>query len=201
MKYNTAFFAAVFLMLFVITFAFTTPEEKPPEPSPIAQATDSETHFNTMMAVITHKRCMNCHPAGNRPRQGEDSHLHYFNVQRGADGHGVAALKCAACHQKENNLNSGVPGAPHWHLAPLSMAWEGLDKYEIARSFMNPENNGGKTPAEIEKHLTEDDLVLWAFEPGIDHAGIPREKPPVSETEFITAVKAWIAAGAVVPDK
>lgn len=157
--------------------------------------------FTTMMKVITHKRCMNCHPAGDRPRQGANSHLHYFNVQRGADGHGIAALQCATCHQAENNDFSGVPGAPHWHLAPKSMAWEGLSRTEIARSMMNPENNGNRDLEETVKHLTEDDLVLWAFEPGVDDEGNPREKPPVSEKDFIAAVKAWAAAGAVIPEE
>jgi len=157
--------------------------------------------YKTMMKVVTHVRCMNCHPAGDRPLQGEDSHIHYFGVQRGEDGHGVAALKCGTCHQDENNLNSGVPGAPHWHLAPRSMAWEGLSDPEIARRIVDQKFNGGKTLQEIEKHMTEDDLVLWAFNPGVNNEGIPREKPPVSEQEFIEAVKLWIASGAKIPNE
>jgi len=157
--------------------------------------------FNQMMDVLTHKRCMNCHPSGDRPRQGEDSHIHYFEVRRGPDNHGVAALQCESCHQSTNNLYSGVPGAPHWGLAPISMAWEGLTRVEIARSMMNPKNNGGKNLAAIVKHLTEDDLVLWAWEPGVDDEGVPREKPPVSKEDFIAAVKAWAEAGAVIPSE
>jgi hypothetical protein len=80
------------------------------------------------------------------------------------------------------------------------MAWEGLSRTEIARSMLNPENNGGKTLEETVKHMTEDELVLWAFEPGVDDEGIPRETPPVSKEAFISAVKAWAAAGAVIPE-
>ncbi|TXF88439.1 hypothetical protein FUA23_14990 [Neolewinella aurantiaca] len=156
--------------------------------------------FDTMMDVVTHKRCMNCHPSGNKPRQGEDSHLHYFNVQRGPDDHGVAAVQCGTCHQSKNNDYSGVPGAPHWGLAPLSMAWEGLSRAEIARVILDPEKNGGKNLEEIVKHMTEDELVLWAFEPGVDNEGIAREKPPVSEADFKAAVKAWAANGAPIPN-
>ncbi|MEM8527524.1 MAG: hypothetical protein AAGG68_22980 [Bacteroidota bacterium] len=162
---------------------------------------DTEAAFDKMMAVIMHKRCMNCHPSGDRPRQGEDSHIHYFNVQRGTDGHGVAALKCETCHQKENNLNSGVPGAPHWHFAPRSMAWEGLSKTEIAKAILDKEKNGGRSLEETVKHMTEDELVLWAWNPGVNHEGAPREKPPVSEAEFIEAVKTWAAAGAPIPEE
>ena len=140
--------------------------------------------FDKMMSVLTHKRCVNCHPAGNQPHQGEDSHVHNFGVQRGEDNHGVAALRCESCHQQENNNYSGVPGAPEWSVAPLSMAWEGLSRVEIAQSMMNPEKNGGRNLEEIVKHLTEHELVLWAWEPGVDAEGNPRELPPVPKDEY-----------------
>lgn len=162
---------------------------------------DALVAFETMMKVVTHKRCMNCHPSGDRPLQGEDSHVHYFGVQRGEDGHGVAALKCGTCHQESNNLQSGVPGAPHWHLAPRSMAWGGLTPTEIASRIVDPQFNGGRSLKEIEKHMTEDLLVLWAFEPGVNHEGVPREVPPVSKEDYIKAVKEWIANGAKIPEE
>ena len=153
-----------------------------------------------MMEVVAHKRCVNCHPSGDQPRQGEDSHIHRFDVQRGSDGHGVAALTCNTCHQEENNALSGVPGAPHWHLAPRSMGWEGMSRVEIAQAMLDPDRNGGRTLQEIEKHLTEDALVLWVFEPGVNHEGTPREKPPISKEEYIAAVKTWVETGAVIPE-
>lgn len=165
------------------------------------QTASSQEAFDKMMAVLTHKRCVNCHPSSDRPRQGEDSHIHNFNVQRGADNHGVAALRCESCHQHENNDFSGVPGAPEWSLAPLSMQWEGLTRVEIAKSMLDPSKNGGRNLEQIVEHLTEHELVLWAWEPGIDAAGNPREKPPVSKEEYIKAVKEWAEAGAVIPAK
>lgn len=161
----------------------------------------AESAFTTMMQVIAHKRCVNCHPAGDRPHQGEDSHIHNFNVQRGEDGHGMEAVQCATCHQTDNNLNSGVPGAPHWHLAPRSMGWEGMSPIEIAQAMTDPQRNGGRSIEEIEKHLTEDPLVLWVFEPGVNNEGIPREKPPLTKDEYIAAVKAWVAEGAPIPSE
>lgn len=155
--------------------------------------------FTTMMKVLTHQRCVNCHPAGDRPLQGEDSHYHNFGVRRGPDNHGVAALQCLSCHQRENNNYAGVPGAPDWSVAPLSMAWQGLSRVEIARSMLNPTNNGGRSLAEVVQHLTEHELVLWAWDPGVDANGVPREVPPVPKAEYIAAVKAWAAAGAVIP--
>ena len=80
------------------------------------------------------------------------------------------------------------------------MAWEGLNRYEIARSILDPAKNGGRNPAEIEQHLTTDPLVLWVFEPGVDHEGKAREKPPISREDYLAAVKAWFAAGTPIPD-
>ena len=157
--------------------------------------------FHQMMEVVSHKRCVNCHPAGDSPHQGEDSHLHRFGVQRGPDGHGTLSLQCGTCHQTENNNFSGVPGAPHWHLAPRSMGWEGLSKTEIAMAMIDRSKNGNRSLEEIEHHLTEDPLVLWVFEPGVNYEGTPRELPPVSKEDYIKAVKTWIASGAPIPSE
>ena len=193
----------LFIMGVTICFAFNEPDKpvttlrqteevKPPNPSEA---------FDKMMAVLTHKRCVNCHPSDNRPRQGEDSHIHNFAVQRGADNHGLPALRCESCHQHENNDFSGAPGAPEWSLAPIEMAWQGLSRVEIARSMLDPAINGGRTLEETVKHLTEHELVLWAWEPGVDAEGSPREKPPVPKEEYIRAVKEWAAAGAPIPEE
>ncbi len=191
---------ALLLLGIVGMEAFSGTQPSVNDSNPLAeQANPEATPFDQMMEVISHKRCVNCHPAGDRPHQGEDSHVHNFNVQRGADGHGVVALQCASCHQEENNLSSGVPGAPHWHLAPRSMDWVGMSRSEIAQAMTDPQRNGGRSIEEIEKHLTEDPLVLWVFEPGVNNEGIPREKPPLTKEEYIAAVKAWVAEGAPIP--
>ncbi|APQ19172.1 hypothetical protein [Maribacter hydrothermalis] len=155
--------------------------------------------FNKMMDVLSHKRCVNCHPNDNVPKQGEDSHPHYFDMKRGEENLGFQATKCTTCHQSENNEYSGVPGAPHWSLAPASMMWEGLSRVEIAESMMDPIRNGNRSAEDILHHLTEDELVLWAFNPGVDADGVPREKPPLTKEDYIMAVKNWFAAGAVIP--
>jgi hypothetical protein len=182
----------------VMVFANTEVETSSPK---VENSEVEKTDFDKMMSVLTHKRCVNCHPSSDYPRQGEDSHVHNFGVQRGTDNHGVPALRCESCHQHENNNFSGVPGAPEWSLAPRSMAWEGLSRVEIAKSMLDPKKNGGRTLKETVDHLTAHELVLWAWEPGIDASGKPREKPPVPKDEYIKAVKAWAAAGAVIPEK
>lgn len=209
MPRNTILYPLIMLFVMVMTISFTYSEGENNPASPTEETTteasaetaNSSEAFDKMMAVLTHKRCVNCHPAGNRPHQGEDSHVHRFGVQRGPDNHGVAALKCSTCHQDANNNYSGVPGAPEWSLAPIEMAWEGLSRVEIARSILNPKINGGRNLEETVKHLTEHALVLWAWEPGVDHEGNPREKPPVPKDEYIAAVKEWAEAGAIIPEK
>ncbi len=166
-----------------------------------SKAISEDTPFNKMMQVLTHERCVNCHPTDNIPKQGNDSHPHYFGMMRGEENLGFAATKCTTCHQTENNAYSGVPGAPHWSLAPKSMGWQGLNKYEIAEAMLDKTKNGNRSHSELIHHLTQDSLVLWAFEPGVDQEGIPREKPPISEAAYKAAVLAWFENGAVVPEE
>ena len=204
MKKTSYYFSLImlFIICVVLGFAYTEPNiSKTEEQKTTEKFKSSDAAFDKMMSVLTHKRCVNCHPAGDRPRQGEDSHYHNFGVQRGDDNHGLPALRCETCHQHENNDFSGVPGAPEWSLAPLSMKWEGLSRVEIAQSMLDPTRNGGRNLEQIVEHLTEHELVLWAWEPGVDASGTPREKPPVPKEEYIKAVKEWAEAGAHIPEK
>ena len=158
-------------------------------------------NFTKIMSVLTHERCMNCHPNDNIPKQGDDGHPHYFGMMRGKDDHGFEATKCSTCHQAENNKYSGVPGAPHWRLAPASMGWQGLTHKEIAQSLIDKSKNGNRSHEDLVRHLTEDKLVLWAWEPGVDAEGNTRKVPPVSKEEFGTAVKQWFEDGAIIPEE
>ena len=204
MKKTNLYYLAFMLLLMSIVFGFahaastSEAENGPAEVSTTPE--EAMEAFDKMMAVLTHKRCVNCHPSGDRPLQGEDSHYHNFGVRRGEDNHGLPALRCETCHQQENNDFSGVPGAPEWSLVPLRMKWEGLNRVEIARSILDPARNGGRSLEELVHHLTEHELVLWAWTPGVDANGTPREKPPVPKDEYIEAVKEWAAAGAPLPE-
>src|SRR5579884_3561051 len=73
--------------------------------------------FESIIPVLRHPRCMNCHSVGDFPRQGDDSHQHTMNVRRGTEGQGVTGLKCSTCHQDHNLVGEHMPpGAPDWHL-------------------------------------------------------------------------------------
>ncbi|MEP3210778.1 MAG: hypothetical protein ABJN95_16365 [Maribacter sp.] len=169
---------------------------------PMAQVTAVAEHdaYNKMMDVLMSPRCINCHPNDHIPKQADDGHPHYFGMSRGVNNLGYQATKCTTCHQTENNDYSGVPGAPEWSLAPDKMKWEGLTRSQIARSMLNKANNGNRSLEELEHHLTEHELVLWAWNPGVNADGVPREPPPVPLAEYKAAVKEWIEHGAIVPE-
>jgi hypothetical protein len=79
--------------------------------------------FTELGKVLTNPRCLNCHPAGDRPHQGDTSRLHQPPVERGVDGFGLPALRCPICHQSANFDPAGVPGNPVWHLPRVK--WDG----------------------------------------------------------------------------
>lgn len=153
--------------------------------------------FERMVPVLEHPRCMNCHTRTGFPRQGDDRHRHIMNVSRGPDDRGAAGLRCTTCHQTANQAASGVPGAVDWHLAPLSMAWEGLTPSQLCRVLFDP-RKGAMKPAQLAAHL-QTPFVLWAWSPGVNSHGQPRSTPPMSHQAFVALARRWVATGAACP--
>jgi hypothetical protein len=151
--------------------------------------------FVEVAKVLRHPRCLNCHTATNFPRQGDDRHLHANLVRRGPDDHGAPGMRCSTCHQTENNASSGVPGKPNWHLAPLSMAWEGLSDSALCRTLKDRRRNGGRDLDALVKHISNDPLVSYGWDPGGRRAAIPAPRETMVEH-----MKAWVRSGAVCPD-
>jgi hypothetical protein len=145
--------------------------------------------------VLQHPRCLNCHPDGDRPSQGE-GYPHQPAVQRGGDGLGVTAMRCATCHQAANFDPGRVPGNPKWRLAPASMAWQRRSLAEICEQVKDKARNGGHSLGEIVDHMAKDELVGWAWRPG---AG--REPAPGTQAAFGALVKAWADSGATCPTR
>ncbi|AXQ31525.1 hypothetical protein D0B54_23810 [Solimonas sp. K1W22B-7] len=152
--------------------------------------TQAATLFDPIAEVLKHPRCMNCHTVTDFPRQGDERVPHAQHVVRGENGHGAPTLHCAACHQETNIDHARVPGAPHWHLAPLSMGWEGLDNTRLCQTLIDRSRNGDRDIAALVEHMRADPLVLWGWSPG---AG--RTLPPLTHPQFMQAVDAWAAAG------
>ena len=74
------------------------------------QAERSAAIFVELGKVLTNPRCTNCHPVGDRPRQGDEARLHQPPVFRGADGFGTEALRCSVCHRAANFDPGTSPG-------------------------------------------------------------------------------------------
>jgi hypothetical protein len=150
--------------------------------------------FQEAGKVLQHPRCVNCHPAGDSPLQTDRMRQHEPMVVRGVDGQGVASLPCNTCHGPSNFDPARVPGDPHWHLAPLSMAWEGRSLAQICEQIKDRTRNGQRDIAELLHHLGEDTLVGWAWFPGEGRAPAPG-----TWARFGQIMRAWADAGAHCP--
>jgi hypothetical protein len=150
--------------------------------------------FIELGKVLTHPRCVNCHPAGDRPRQGDESRLHQPPVARGVDGHGTEPMRCSILYPNANFEPGRVPGHPEWHLAPREMAWEGKSLAEICDQIKDPVRNGGRKVEDLIQHIGTDTLVGWAWQPGFGRAPAPG-----TQKEAGALAEAWAKAGAICP--
>jgi mono/diheme cytochrome c family protein len=142
-------------------------------------STASVAAFMQVYKVLMSPRCMNCHPSGDRPLQGNDSHIHAMNVQRGKDGKGLYALKCSNCHQPEN----------------MKMVFQGRSAHDLALQIMDDNRNGHKNKAMLLEHA-RDTLVKAGW-----HMGEGRPSPPLAYEEFVKVWDTWINNGGYAPEK
>jgi hypothetical protein len=154
----------------------------------------SAAYFTELGKVLTNPRCLNCHPAGDRPRQGDTARLHQPPVERGADGFGLPAMRCPICHQAANFEPGRVPGNPVWHLAPREMAWEGKTLGEICAQIKDRTRNGGRSGEDLVHHIGTDTLVGWAWAPGFG-----RRPAPGTQRQAGVLVAAWVQTGSACP--
>ncbi|HLH93103.1 MAG TPA: Isoquinoline 1-oxidoreductase subunit [Xanthobacteraceae bacterium] len=167
------------------------------------RAARSRALFTEAAKVLTSPRCMNCHPAGDHPTQGNDNHAHEPAVARGPSDDGLPGAPCQACHMDRTvDLFPGavaryasIPGAPGWRLAPIAMAWQGKSIGEICRQLKDKSRNGGRDLAMLQEHVAKDqDLVAYAWNPG-------KGRTPAPGTQALagTLIQAWIETGAECP--
>ncbi|MEC7785226.1 MAG: hypothetical protein VYB38_17605 [Bacteroidota bacterium] len=157
----------------------------------------SKEAFKKVYTVLMHPRCMNCHPSGDIPLQGDDSHLHGMSPHRGKDGKGMYAMKCANCHQNENTPGlHAPPGNPVWHLPPadMKMVFQGRTANQLAKQLIDKSKNGNKSIKDLIAHA-EDTLVKAGWHPAEGLA-----LPPMSHAEFKEAWITWLKNGAYAPD-
>jgi hypothetical protein len=150
--------------------------------------------FGEIGKVLQHPRCLNCHPAGESPTQGDAMTPHTPHVVRGDGNAGAPGMACNTCHHDANYDVAGVPGDPAWSLAPIEMAWQGKSLGAICEQLKDPARNGGKDMAAMIHHMAEDHLVGWGWNPGKG-----RTPAPGTQAEFGELFKAWSEAGAACP--
>src|SRR5688572_20534008 len=118
-KMTSKLFKLLAVILFTVALGFVFTLSPTHATDVTVQRNDARARelFVSIVPVLKHPRCLNCHATGDFPRQGDDSRPHIQNVKRGSDGHGKFGQKCSACHQEHNvdGLNM-PPGAPNWHL-------------------------------------------------------------------------------------
>ena len=198
-------FAGILLLLLAGTLALFGASRHSPAPlhdarpvEPAAGRDDkaAAAAFEAMVPVLRNPRCINCHAAGDYPRQGDDEHVHIMQVRRGPDGHGAAPVRCSTCHQDHNLVGLHMPpGAPGWALPPPAhpMIWKGLTDHQLCELIKDPQQNGYRTIAQIVEHM-KTPLVLWGWHPGEGRTPIP-----MPEDEFERYVRVWALAGAACP--
>ena len=171
--------------------------------SAMAQApadTDALKAFAVVQRVLQHPRCQNCHIPGDAPLQFDEGRAHAQNIRRGPDGKGAPGLPCASCHATKNPPTSyGVhmpPGAPSWHLPPPEhkMVFINLSAGDLCRTIKDPAKNGGRDFKALLKHVGEDKLVLWGWNPGVGRAPVD-----IPHAEFVAAFQRWADSGAPCP--
>jgi hypothetical protein len=196
-------FIIMALVLATIGLTVMSFKEQPPAYAKITtfpkDSVGSVRAFMSVYKVLKSARCMNCHPSGDIPLQGDDSHLHTMGVKRGPDGKGLYAMKCSNCHQAENSPGlHAPPGNPKWKLPPanMRMVFQGRTPRQLALQLLDPKQNGGRTKQQLIEHMTSDTLVSWGW-----HPGLGRKLPPLSHPAFSAQVKLWIAKGAYAPAK
>lgn len=155
--------------------------------------TRSRAIFSEIGKVLTHPRCINCHPAGDRPTQANDMHPHNPPAWR-------TAGTCFSCHTSRNYTLQeratyrSIPGHDRWFLAPVEMAWQGKTISQICEQLKDPQRNGGRNLELLHDHLAHDDLVAWGW-----HPGEGRDPAPGSQEQLGELARAWIETGAVCP--
>ncbi len=90
---------------------------------------------------------------------------------------------------------AGIPGAPKWQLAPPPMSWGTASVGDICRNITDLKRNGNRLPIGIVLHVTNDPLVVWAWDPGDG-----RSPPPLPFDDFIALMTRWSNAGAHCPE-
>ena len=154
--------------------------------------------FLAASQVLLHPRCVNCHPAGDRPLQGGEQRVHAMHVVRGPEGMGKNGLWCSTCHQDKNLSGAHMPpGSPGWQLptADVPMVFERRTPRQLCEQLKDPAQNGHRSPEDIIEHVRDAPIVIWGW-----HPGEGRTPAPMSHEEFVKLMTEWVEKGQACPE-
>src|SRR5262245_47674487 len=180
-----------------LTAAFFLPSTSDSARAQTASSPTSAATFEKIASILRHPRCLNCHQL-EVPLQGDRQWQHIPKIGRNAPALADGRPACARCHAGDGPA-TGIPGRPGWRLPPIEAAWEGLTTAQLCQAIKSPRTNGGRDLPELIKHLDEDTLVLWAWEPAAP--GVQRTPPPISHKEFVDLARHWVTTGAACPER
>lgn len=153
--------------------------------------------------VLSHPRCANCHvgpdhvPMWSDAEYGAVARPHGMNINAGKSRDGAEYLACTTCHTQHNSdTPHGPPGSAIWKLPAVERQWFGKSSAEICDQIKDPVRSGKPSIEAVAKHIREDELVGWGWEPG------PGRTPaPYSVNELADFVEQWNSNGAPCPVK
>ena len=132
----------------------------------------SRVMFNEIAKVLTHPRCMNCHPAGEiRCRARTVTNI---CRRRGAKT-SLQVRSAPPARLVTTTRTSQSPRPPPTKASPAIRAgasrrcrwlWQGKSIGDICRQVKDVSRNGGRDLALLQEHIAKDDLVAWGSNPG-----------------------------------
>jgi len=144
--------------------------------------------FKTMLPVLRHPRCANCHAnvtywdqepehGGPATHKGGDINELPESDKDSFGNRNVKFTPCADCHTK---------APPAWdHTGPV---WTGLDDYQMCQQMKRAAFNG----VNLLGHMREDELIKLAFDGRRAMEDVTPEPPPLSHSQFLRATTEWI---------
>lgn len=179
----------------VVAYIASLRPEVPPVEDPEVTLSEAEglAAFADIYAVVTHPRCMNCHPAGDVPLQTDDSVPHVMGITRFSPLQGE---HCSTCHPAApvgDGLAPLPPADPVWSMPPAAMAFQGRSAAALCAQLKDPSINGGRGLTALTQHIAEDHLLATSW-----HSG--RTPPPISHDELVQRFTTWAAAGGPCPE-
>jgi len=189
------------ILLLILIAGFAPAASPPPRTAPASDDRAAAiAAFATVRQVLQHPRCQNCHIPGDAPLQFDAGLPHQMSVVRGESGIGAPGLPWSTCHEAANPPASfgphAPPGAPGWRLPPpeQKMVFINVPAAELCATIKNPQKNGGKDFDALIRHVAEDQLVGWGWNPGGNRAPVP-----VPRAELVAKFRQWAAAGGPCP--